>query len=114
MLNNDFMLLSCVRINDYDDLTLAKWPFPLHGAHAVLLMTPLSFMTYINTQCSASKYTITACRAKAKFKFQSGRRQNYRQMSFLHCFNGLFIDAIHICDDRRIVLMGTLEVNIFS
>jgi len=25
-------------------------------------------MTYINTQCSASKYTTTACRAKVKFK----------------------------------------------
>jgi len=25
-------------------------------------------MTYINTQCSASKYTITACQAKVKFK----------------------------------------------
>jgi len=25
-------------------------------------------MTYINTQHSASKYTITACRAKVKFK----------------------------------------------
>jgi len=31
MLINDFMLLSCVRINDYDDSTLAKWPFPQHG-----------------------------------------------------------------------------------
>jgi len=25
-------------------------------------------MAYINTQCSASKYTITACQAKVKFK----------------------------------------------
>ena len=37
----------------------------------------------------ASRYAITACREKVK-KFQSGRKRNYRQLSFLHCFNGNF------------------------
>jgi len=42
--------------------------------------------TYFTTQCLASKFTITACLAKVKFK---------------------------VCH-FYIVLMGTLEVNIFS
>jgi len=48
-------------------------------------------MTYINTQHLAGR--------RRNLKCQSGRKQNYRQLSFLHCFNHL---------------MGTLEVNIFS
>ena len=28
--------------------------------------------------------------AKEKLKFLSGRRQNYSQLSFLHCLNGNF------------------------
>jgi len=55
-----------------------------------------NIMTYINTQHSASKYTITACRAKVKFK--------------------VCLDVGRIIDNYchfYIVLMGTLGL-IFS
>jgi len=48
-------------------------------------------MAYINTQHSAGQRRNLMC--------HSGRKQNYRQLSFLHCFNHL---------------MGILKVNIFS
>jgi len=44
-------------------LTHTKWPFPQHA-----VADDAIFMAYISTQHSASKYTITACRAKVKFK----------------------------------------------
>jgi len=45
-------------------------------------------------QCAM--YSATACASctvtdvKINLKFVSGRRLNYRQLSFLHCFNGKF------------------------
>jgi len=73
----------------YKNVTLnthKKWPFPQHHVHASRAGDDATIKTYFATQCLASKCTITACLAKVKFK---------------------------ICH-FYIVLMGTLEVNIFS
>jgi len=50
----------------YKNVTLNTCRMVISTAHPAA--DDAIMMTYINTQHSASKYTITACRAKVKFK----------------------------------------------
>jgi len=44
----------------------------------------------LNIKSDAYRYTTVVCQAKVKFKLSVWTWQNYRQLSFLHCFNGNF------------------------